>query len=147
MRTVKAQLMGMVSGKSEKPRDSTNLPDSATIIQLSLACDWLNHFFVESTYHCGSYREPDRFGRIDLLDAAAFFGLENGHLRHQIIKDPLRGLDESCALSGARKTFIKLEGGAPKRRFLTRPRSKVTFLQFYTGFHPLPARRTPDPCM
>ena len=31
MRTVKAQLMGMVSGKSEKPADSTYLPDSATL--------------------------------------------------------------------------------------------------------------------
>ena len=30
MRSLKAQLIGMVSGKSEKPRDSTNLPDSAT---------------------------------------------------------------------------------------------------------------------
>ena len=30
MRSLKAQLMGMVSGKSEKPRDSTFLPDSAT---------------------------------------------------------------------------------------------------------------------
>ena len=30
MRSLKAQLMGMVSGKSEKPCDSTNLPDSAT---------------------------------------------------------------------------------------------------------------------
>ena len=28
MRSLKAQLMGMVSGKTEKPRDSTNLPDS-----------------------------------------------------------------------------------------------------------------------
>ena len=27
---------------------------------------------------------------------------------------PLRGLNEGCALSGARKTFIDLGGGAPK---------------------------------
>ena len=30
MRSLKAQLMGMVSGKSQKPPDSTILPDSAT---------------------------------------------------------------------------------------------------------------------
>ena len=30
MRSLKAQLMGMVLGKSQKPADSTYLPDSAT---------------------------------------------------------------------------------------------------------------------
>ena len=33
MRSLKAQLMGMVSGKSEKPSDSTILPDSATFVK------------------------------------------------------------------------------------------------------------------
>ena len=56
---------------------------------------------------------------------------------------PLRGLNEGCALSGARKTFIDLGGGAPKWRFLTKTGSKVPFLQGFAGLHPLYRRARP----
>ena len=64
----------------------------------------------------------------NLVDMAAFFGLENGHLRPQIIIFfPLRGLIEGCALPGAEEIFIDLGGGAPKTPIFTQNRVKFAF--------------------
>ena len=51
-------------------------------------------------------------------------------------KNPLRGLDEGCALSGARKSVLTWGAARQKRRFLPKTQSKVTFLMFFSSFHP-----------
>ena len=47
MRSLKAQLMGMVSGKSQNPPDSTILPDSATFAHQLLRA----HHLVRTAHH------------------------------------------------------------------------------------------------
>ena len=61
--------------------------------------------FLENLYN---------FGQIDLLDIGVFLSKKwpSEASNHQ--KNPLRGLYEGYALSGAKETFIDLEGGAPE---------------------------------
>ena len=79
----------------------------------------------------------------------SFFGLENGHLRHQIIKKIRCAAFMKAAPYRTRRKLSLTWGAAHQnRRLFYENRSKVTFSQCFTGFHPLLhpvlAGRTPD---
>ena len=89
MRRLKAQLMGMVSGKSQTPLDSTYLPDSATFLDIDVISAFgevalwgsILHFWITATYVAESDRKVESRGKSRFARKHAHqLRLETAHL-------------------------------------------------------------------